>query len=408
MRLSPLRFWRPDPIHAAAVASVPYDVVDRDEAAELAAGNPLSFLRVVRAELELPPEHDPYDAAVYARARRNLDALRTDGVLRRDEEPQLYAYRLTQGEHAQTGVVGGVHIDDYEGDVIKKHEKTRPQKEDDRTRHILELDADAEPVLLTYRDDGAIDALVAAATSSTPLYDFTADDGVRHQVWPLPAPPAVVEAFAAVECCYVADGHHRCASAWRAGTERRGVRTGDDAAPWQWFPAVLFPASQLRILPYHRLVRDLGSHTPASLADALGAVGRVTADAAPHAPRPASFALYAGGGEWQLLELSLDAGEAADPIASLDAHLLQERVLAPLLGIGDPRTDPRLDFVGGSRGVEELRRRVDGGDWALAVSMHATTVDQLLRVADAGAVMPPKSTWFEPKLRSGLFVHDIA
>jgi uncharacterized protein (DUF1015 family) len=299
-------------------------------------------------------------------------------------------------------------VDEYERDLIRKHEKTRQDKEDDRTRHVLTLNANAEPVFLTYRGRREIDALVSAAVIAPPLYDFTAPDGVRHTVWSVPDPSALARAFGAVPHCYVADGHHRSASAWRAGKElRAGNPSHQGDEEYNWFLAVLFPAEQLRILPYTRLVRDLAGLTPSELLERLAALGTLgaTVDATPD--RSGVFCVYLAGG-WHRLELNPASIDRTDPIASLDVSLLQDRVLSPILGIGDPRTDQRIDFVGGIRGTAELERRVSSGEMAIAFSLFPTTLDQLMAVSDAGQVMPPKSTWFEPKLRSGLFVHELA
>ena len=407
MRLSAFRALRPPAALAAAVASPPYDVVTRAEAVKLAAGNARSFLHVGRSDIDLPEDVDPHDPRVYATARESLDRFVADGTLVREREPVLYVYQEEIGGRAQVGVVGCVHVDDYERDVIRKHETTRPDKEDDRTRHILTLGAHAEPVLLTYRDQPGIDALVARATAAPPLYDFTAPDGVRHRAWHVAAPEALVEAFSALPVAYVADGHHRSASAWRAARER--ARSGSGAAPGagaEWFPAVLFPASHVRILPYNRVVADLAGQSAAGFLDRLRAVGTLSAAGTPAPPRSGSFCFYVDG-RWHLLELPEGSIDRGDPIRSLDVSLLQERVLGPVLGIGDQRTDPRIDFVGGGRGTRELEDRVDSGRWTIAVSMWPTTVAELMAVADAGQVMPPKSTWFEPKLASGLFVHEI-
>jgi uncharacterized protein (DUF1015 family) len=306
-------------------------------------------------------------------------------------------------------VVGCVHVDDYERDLIRKHEKTRQDKEDDRTRHVLTLNANAEPVFLTYRGRPEIDELVAGIVSaSAPLYDFTAPDGVRHTAWAVPDPGALARAFGLVPHAYVADGHHRSASAWRAGKELRAKNPshrGDEE--YNWFLAVLFPADQLRILPYNRLARDLKGQAPSEVLDRLGRLGKLTAakDATPD--RTGVFCVYLDG-RWHRLELDPSGIDRSDPIASLDVSLLQDRVLSPILGIGDPRTDKRIDFVGGIRGTAELERRVSSGEMAIAFSLYPTTPDQLMAVSDAGHVMPPKSTWFEPKLRSGLFVHELA
>jgi uncharacterized protein (DUF1015 family) len=407
MRLSPFRALRPPAALAAAVASPPYDVVTRAEAVKLAEGNPRSFLHVGRSDIDLPEDVDPHDPRVYAKARESLERFVADGTLVRDAEPALYVYREEMDSRAQVGVVGCVHVDDYERDVIRKHETTRPDKEDDRTRHILTLGAHAEPVLLTYRDRPAIDTLVARATAASPVYDLTAPDGVRHTVWRVTALEPFVEAFGALPVAYVADGHHRSASAWRAARERaRSAAHGEPGAGAEWFPAVLFPASQVRILPYNRVVTDLAGQSVATLLDRLRAVGTLSAVDSPAPPRSGSFCFYVDG-RWYLLELPETSIERRDPIRSLDVSLLQDRVLGPVLRIGDQRTDPRIDFVGGRRGARELQDRVDSGRMALAVSMWPTTVEQLMAVADAGQVMPPKVTWFEPKLASGLFVHEI-
>jgi uncharacterized protein (DUF1015 family) len=407
MRLHPFRALRPPPGLAARVAAVPYDVVSRDEAAALAAGNPHSFLHVGRSDIDLPPETDPCDPRIYAAARAALDRFVAEGTLIRDREPGLFLYRQEMEGRAQTGIVGCVHVDDYEHDLIRKHEKTRKDKEDDRTRHVLTLNANAEPVFLTYRPLGQLDALTRTGAAAAPVYDFTAPDGVRHTVWRVADPDAWVRRFCAVPVAYVADGHHRSASAWRAGKERKAANPkhrGDEE--YNWFLAVLFPADQLRILPYNRLVKDLNGLTAAAFAERLRGLGRLELISEPSPPAPASFGLFFEG-TWRRLTLDERSIDREDPIGSLDVSLLQERILGPILGIGDPRTDKRIDFVGGIRGPAELERRVRCGEMALGVAMYPTTIEQLMALSDAGAVMPPKSTWFEPKLRSGLFVHEL-
>jgi uncharacterized protein (DUF1015 family) len=407
MRINPFRAIRPRPELAAAVASVPYDVVNRAEAAALAEGNPHSFLHVGRSDIDLPADTDPHDPRIYAAARAALDRLLAEGTLVRDRAPALFLYRLTMDGRAQTGVVGCVHVDDYEHDLIRKHEKTRKDKEDDRTRHVLTLNAHAEPVFLTYRTVPAVDRLVAAAMGGPTLYDFTAPDGVWHTVWRIADVKPWIEAFGSIPLAYVADGHHRSASAWRAGQERRAAnRSHTGAEEYNWFLAVLFPRDQLKILPYNRLVRDLNGLTPAAFRERLASLGRIEPVADPIPPAPGVFNLYFDG-HWERLTIDAQRINHDDPIRSLDVSLLQELILAPILGITDPRTDRRVDFVGGIRGTAELERRVKSGEMALAISLFPTTVDQLLAVADAGAIMPPKSTWFEPKLRSGLFVHEL-
>ena len=408
MRLNPFRPIRPRPDLAAQVASVPYDVVNRGEAAELARGNPHSFLHVGRSDIDLPEDVDPYDPRIYRRAREALDELLARGTLLRDPEPRLFVYRQVMDGRSQTGVVGCVHVDDYEHDVIRKHEKTRQDKEDDRTRHVLTLNANAEPVFLTYRGRADIDRMVEEVTSLAPLYDFTAPDGVRHTVWPVSDSRALAEAFGPIPHAYVADGHHRSASAWRAGKELRArspSHRGDEE--YNWFLAVLFPSDQLRILPYNRVVRDLDGQTPALVLERLRGLGKLSGATNPVPERSGVFCIYLDG-RWHRLELDQAGIDRSDPIASLDVSLLQDRVLSPILGIGDPRTDKRIDFVGGIRGTAELERRVRSGEMAIAFSLFPTTLDQLMAVSDAGHVMPPKSTWFEPKLRSGLFVHELS
>jgi uncharacterized protein (DUF1015 family) len=406
MQLRAFRALRPVPELAARVVSPPYDVVSRSEAAALAAGEPMSFLHVGRSDIDLPEDVDPHDPRVYDRARRNLDGLAADGVLVRDADPALFVYREVMGARAQIGVVGCVSVADYERDVIKKHERTRPDKEDDRTRHILTLEAHAEPVLFAYRGSAEVDRLVAAAVKEPALYDLTTADGVRHTVWRAPDAAALVDAFARVPCAYVADGHHRSAGARRAAAERRGRDPRERDAEHEWFPAALCPADQLAILPYHRLVRDLGGLTAADVLARLGRAGRLSPAAGAAPPRAGSFCIYFER-HWHLLELAPESVDRADPLRSLDVWLLGERVLGPVLGITDQGTDTRLDFVGGIRGTRALEARVDAGEAALAVSMFPTSMEQLMAVADAGAIMPPKSTWFEPKLLSGFFVHPL-
>jgi len=407
MRLHPFRALRPIAELAPRVAAPAYDVVSREEATRLAAGNPLSFLHVSRSEIDLPVDVDPHDGRVYAKARENLDRLVAGGVLLREPSASLYLYRQVMQGQAQVGVVGCVHVEDYGQDIIRKHERTRPDKEDDRTRHVLALDANAEPVLLAYRGRSALARMGEAGIQGPPLYDFIALGGVRHTVWQLADPEAWVEAFGDIARAYVADGHHRSASAWRAGRERRAANPhhrGDEE--YNWFLAVLFPAEQLRILPYNRVVRDLEGQTAGHVLVRLGRLGRLSPTNEPTPPRPGTFGIYLAG-RWHLLEIVEATIDRKDPIGGLDASLVHDRILGPVLGIGDPRTDHRVDFVGGIRGAKELEQRVDSGEMALAVSMYPTTVDQLLAVADAGAIMPPKSTWFEPKLLSGLFVHTL-
>ena len=389
------------------MAAPPYDVVNRSEAAALALGNPLSFLHIGRSEIDLPAEVSPYDDRVYQRAKDNLEEFIRQGILVQDREPSLYVYEQTMDGRVQAGVVGCVHVDDYEDDIIKKHEKTRPDKEDDRTRHVLTLNANAEPVFLTYRSQPFISGAVATARTSPPLDDFTTADGVRHRTWRLQETEPLLDAFRRVPAAYVADGHHRCASAWRAGKARREQNpshTGEEE--YNWFLAVLFPSSELQILPYNRVVKDLGGKTPEALLAEFAAIGTLEPTTTPQPTVSGSFGVYLAG-TWYRLTLDPASLEDLELPDSLDAELLHKRILAPCLGVGDPRTDHRLDFVGGIRGTDALQARVDLGEAAIAFALVPTTLDQLLAVSDTGQIMPPKTTWFEPKLRSGLFLHTL-
>lgn len=389
------------------MAAPPYDVVDRAEAAALAHGNPFSFLHVGRSDIDLPPEIDPYDERIYLKARDNLRAFMADGTLLQERDPSLYLYELTMDGRSQVGVVGCVHIEDYEQDVIKKHERTRRDKEDDRTKHVLVLNANAEPVFLTYPKSPYIDRLVAEGMRGAPLYDFTSADGVRQRVWRVRDADGYIDAFRRTQAAYVADGHHRSASAWRAGNERKAANPNHSGLEeYNWFLAVLFPADQLLIMPYNRVVKDLNGLTPEAFLGALGELGTLTPTDAPAPDRPWVFGIYVAG-RWYRLELDPASINPEDPIKSLDAELLYDRILKPILGIGDIRADKRIDFVGGIRGPAELARRVDSGEMAVGFALYPVRVEQVMTVADGGGIMPPKTTWFEPKLKSGLFVHTL-
>jgi len=407
LRVQPFQAIRPDPNKAAQVACVPYDVINTAEARELARGNPHSFLHVIRAEIDLPESTNPYDAAVYAKARENLERFLREDVLRRDTAPRMFIYRQVMNHRSQTGLVCCCHIDDYANDIIRKHETTRKDKEDDRTRHVLEVNAHAEPVFLTYRDQPSIDDLVEADINDRPLFHFVGKDGVTHTVWAAHEQRGYAEAFGRVPCAYIADGHHRSASAARAGAERRAANpqhTGQEE--YNWFLAVLFPASQLRIMPYNRVVKDLNGRSVDAVLAAMKGIGSVSAANNPQPTKPGHVCIHMNK-QWHELAFDPKSINHDDPIRSLDVSLLQERVLTPILGIGDPRTDKRIDFVGGIRGTAELEKRVNSGEMAIAFSMYPTTIEQLMAVSDAGEIMPPKSTWFEPKLRSGLMVHSL-
>lgn len=388
---------RPDPRHAATVAAVPYDVVDTAEARALAKGNADSFLHVSRPEIDMPDGTDPSSDAAYDHAAAALKSLQNRGVMIRESKPALYVYRQIMGPHSQTGVVACLDTEDYRTNVLRRHEKTRADKEDDRTRHILHLGAHTGPVFLTYRDQAEIDRLVSATCAAAPLYDFTAPDGIKHTVWRIAGDTKPwCAAFAKVPVAYIADGHHRAAAAARAAKERGG--------DYRWFLGVIFPASQLHILPYNRLLKDLNGLSSDAFLAAVKKVFAVKPAADGGAAAPESCRMYLGGA-WYDLSWKVPAG--ADPVSALDVSVLQDRLLAPVLGIDDPRTSKRISFMGGIRGLDALKAKVDSGENAVAFSMFPVTVEQMMAIADAGAIMPPKSTWFEPKLRSGLFVHPI-
>lgn len=393
----PFAALRPAPKAAAAVASVPYDVVNSEEARALAEGNPLSFLRVSRPEIELPPGTDPHGDTVYDLAARNFTRLKELAPLVVEEVASFYVYRLHMGAHVQSGVAACFSIDEYDRGLIKKHEKTRPDKEDDRTRHMLAIGAQTGPVFLTHRASTAVDEAVSRAVLDDPLYDLVAPDGVRHQIWRVPATVnrQIVEAFAALDSLYIADGHHRAASAAR--TRRSLAEKGP--GEHDRVLAVAFPDNQMQVLPYNRVVRDLHGLTPTEFLASLKRRLTVT-DGGPATPaRRGEVAMFLGGA-WYTLTLPAAA-------QALDVDTLENTILEPVLGIDDVRTNKRIDFVGGIRGTSALEQLVTSGSFAVAFSMFPVSVDDLMRVSDAGGIMPPKSTWFEPKLRDGLLSHLI-
>jgi len=405
MRIHPYAALRPRPDLVSEIAAPPYDTVDSAEARALAAGNPKSFLHVNRPEIDLPEGVDLYSDAVYETAAANIARFGREGWLVREDRPLMYLYAQTMGDHTQTGLVACCHIDDYVQNVIKKHELTRKDKEDDRTRHTASINANIGPVFIAYRDRPEIDAFLAPVAAGKPLYDFVDELDVRHRVWTVSDTAAAERLFAAVPVAYIADGHHRSASAVRVGTERRAANpnhTGDEE--YNWFLSVLFPASQLRILPYNRAVKDLNGLSPDAFLAKVRGLFEVSEnpDPAPASPRRVSMYL---AGKWY--GLSWPADPAASPVEALDVSKLQNTLLGPVLGIDDPRTNPRIKFVGGIRGTAELVRLVGQKGFAVAFSMFPTTLDQLMAIADAGQIMPPKSTWFEPKLRTGLFSHVL-
>jgi uncharacterized protein (DUF1015 family) len=405
--IRPFRALRPQADRAQQVASVPYDVVNTEEARALADGNPLSFLHVSRPEIDLPPGTDLYSDVVYRKAVENFEKLIATCPMEKEDQPSLYLYRLIMGQHEQIGIVACCSIDEYDNSTIRKHERTRRDKEDDRTRHMLMLRAQTGPVFLTYRARPEIDTDVSAAIAAQPLFDLTAPDGVRHTIWRLSETEALVNSFEAVPLLYIADGHHRAASASRARAELREqsfAHTGQE--DYNYFLTVIFPDTQVQILAYNRTVRDLNGRSPEEFLDAVRQQFTIAEKASPEPPKRGYWSMYLGG-KWYGLQLSPDATLPASTVASLDVSVLQDRLLDPILGIKDVRTDKRVDFIGGLRGNKELERLVNEGKAAVAFSLFPTTVAELLMVSDANEIMPPKSTWFEPKLRDGLLIHTI-
>ncbi|RLJ64567.1 DUF1015 domain-containing protein [Sulfurisoma sediminicola] len=406
--IKPFRGLRPAPGRAADVAAPPYDVLSTDEARVRASGKPWSFLHISKPEIDLPPGTDPYAPAVYAKAAANLRAMLDAGVLRRDAADCYYAYRLTMGGHVQTGLVAAASVAAYDCNRIKKHEFTRPDKEDDRVRQIEALNAQTGPVLLAYASDPVVDALLDQTHLGSPEADVTADDGIRHQIWVMRDPGLIAQitaAFDAMPALYIADGHHRSAAASRVAAARRSGGTAGDGSS-DYFLAVIFPHREMRILDYNRVVTDLHGLKKSALAARLAAAFTVEEAAARVQPsRPGEFGMYLDG-RWHKLTIRPEL-IPADPVARLDVSLLSDHLLGPILGITDLRRDKRIDFVGGIRGLEELERRVDSGEMAVAFALYPTSLDQLMAVADANEVMPPKSTWFEPKLADGLVSHVL-
>jgi len=401
--IKPFAALRPRPDLAPRICELPYDVMSTEEARQTAAGNPYSFLHVSKPEIDLPPRTDPYAPEVYAKGRENFRRLIAEGALRQDARPHFYLYRQVIGAHSQTGLVTAASCQDYLNGLIKKHELTRPDKEDDRVRHIEALQSQTGPVFLVYRANPALDALAAQHTATPPDVDFTAPDGVRHSAWTVADPAHIrfIEAeFGRMPCLYIADGHHRCAAAARVFRAREGA--GQSAS----FLSVIFPHNHMRILPYNRVLKDLNGLTSARLLEALAAVFAIQRPGEPAPARKHQLALYLDG-QWHTLTFLPRFTVAADPIERLDVTLLQRHVLESLFGITDPRTSKRLDFVGGIRGTAELEKLVNAGASACAFSMFPTGIEDLMAIADAGAIMPPKSTWFEPKLRDAMFCHML-
>ncbi len=405
----PFNALMPEAEKAALVAAVPYDVVNTAEAAALAAGNPLSFLRVSRPEIEMEPGTDLHSEEVYAKAAANFQRLCKEAPLKPDPAKNLYVYSLKMGDHTQVGIAGVASTEEYDCGIVKKHEKTRRDKEDDRARHVMELRSQTGPVFLTYRDSDSLNALVGEIIrNENPCFAFTAPDGIEHKLWKAGDKSEKLSTLFRdeVPCFYIADGHHRAASASRAAATCRTANpahTGKEE--YNYFLAVAFPASQLRILAYNRAVRDLNGHTAESLLEKISEKFHVTETTEKTPPESGTFCMYLNS-KWYLLRPKFDIS-GLGVTEQLDVSILQDNILAPLLGIDDPRTNSRIDFIGGIRGTGELERLVSGGQARVAFSMYPTTLEQLMSIADAGEIMPPKSTWFEPKLRDGLVCHNF-
>ena len=399
--LHPFKAWRPSPQDVEEIACVPYDVINIAEAKKLSQGNAKSFLHVIRPEIDLPEGTDPHDDAVYQKGAENLSKFLSDGILSKEDKPSIYIYQLVRKGRTQTGIFSCVSVQDYDDEVILKHELTRPVKEDDRTKHIVTQQAHAEPVMMTFKDDQKTQNLIDQATKEEPLYHFTASDGVIHKLWKVSDTDAFEQAFEQIPNLYIADGHHRCKSASRAAAEKRSKNSdhsGDEE--YNFFPAVLFPMSDMHIMAYNRIVQEI----PDGFLESLNQKFDLSPQAEPAPSSKGELSIYIDG-QWFRLSLPIDDNPSS--VEKLDVYRLQEHLLDPMLGITDPRRDQYISFVGGIRGTEELERLVNNGQAALAISMYPTSIEELVQVSDEGLLMPPKSTWFEPKLRSGLLVHTF-
>jgi len=409
--IKPFRGLRPVPEHAADVAAPPYDVLNTAEARVRAAGKPWSFLHISKPEIDLPEGTDPYAPEVYAKGAENLQKEIDAGILMRDEQPRYYVYRLKMGEHVQTGLVLAGSVADYDTNRIRKHEFTRPQKEDDRVRQITALDAQTGPVLLAYRSSAEVGDIIKQVASGTPTYDLVADDDVGHTLWAMEDQSQIdrlTEIFDAMDALYIADGHHRSASASRIAKTKnaeKGAVAGENS--WDYFLCVAFPHDETRILDYNRVIKDLNGRSPTELLEQIAASFVIEETPGMAKPtREKQFGMYLDG-QWYMLEIDSELVPQDDPVARLDVSLLQDNLISPLLGVADPRTDNRIDFVGGIRGLAELERRVNSGEMQIAFALYPTSMEALMAVADADEVMPPKSTWFEPKLADGLVSHVL-
>jgi len=401
--IRPFAALRPRPELAERICELPYDVMSSDEARQIAAGNPLSFLHVSKPEIDLPAGTDLYSPQVYAKGKENFQRMLSEGALKQDGRPNFYLYRQVMGKHSQVGLVAAASCQEYSKGIIKKHELTRIDKEDDRVRHIETLNSQTGPVFLTYRAVRELDDLFARKTAEEPAIDFTAKDGVRHTAWVLshPGDIAFIEnAFSKIPALYIADGHHRSAAAARAFEARKGA--GESSR----FLTVIFPHNQMQILPYNRVLKDLNGRSEAELLQQLDSIFIIQEKGKPSPSRKHELGFYLNG-KWRTLNFRPHFAATSDPIEKLDVTLLQKYVLDPIFGIDDPRTSKRINFVGGIRGTAELEKLVNKGEYACAFSMFPTSIEDLMTIADAGGIMPPKSTWFEPKLRDAMFCHML-
>ncbi|HNX00110.1 MAG TPA: DUF1015 family protein [Candidatus Cloacimonadota bacterium] len=410
----PFKAVRPIPEKAKDIASLPYDVMNSDEARLEVQKNPISFIHVEKPEVDLPHDISLYDPQVYQKARENLYGYITKGLMKQDQKPMFYIYRQIMNGHAQFGLVGCTAVDEYLDGTIKKHELTRAEKEADRIRHVDTCDAHSSPVFFTYHHRNDIDSIVNRISQSKPEYDFVSDDGISHTLWLMSDEndiAAIQKAFSEMPCLYVADGHHRTASAAKVGVIRREQNpnyTGKEE--YNFFMAVIFPDNQLKIMDYNRIVKDLNGNTKEQFLSKISEKFDVRVfgkDKPYHPQKTHEFGMYLDG-MWYIVNAKPGTYPTDSPVKSLDVSILQDNLLEPVLAIHDPRTEKRIDFVGGIRGLEELQKRVDTGKEAVAFAMYPTSMDELMDIADAGEIMPPKSTWFEPKLRSGLFIHLLS
>ncbi len=408
--IRPFRGLRPKPECANDVVAPPYDVLNTQEARQRATGRPRSFLHISKPEIDLPADIDPFDAQVYAKGKENFAKMIAEQVLIRDAKPCYYAYRLVMGNHQQIGLVAIASVADYNTNRIRKHEFTRPDKEDDRVRQIDALNAQTGPVFLTYRRDASVDAIINTVITGKPVYDLVADDGVKHTLWVIDDEKQIAvltKTFDAMPCLYIADGHHRSAAASRVAAMRHQTGDANTAASHNYFLSVVFPDNQMQILDYNRVIRDLHGMNAEQFKQRIATAFDCEPVATAYKPqRTGEFGMYLDG-TWYRLNIKPELIPQQDPVGRLDVSLLQNHLISPVLGIADPRRDKRIDFVGGIRGLAELQRRVDSGEMQVAFALHPTQLSDLMAVADANEVMPPKSTWFEPKLADGLVSHVL-